>query len=287
MWSHSSQNSRVFGWTSILAAWNQGSNPQEVSTLLDNLSRDHCPPVGHFFTYLNEEQDGLKWFIYECVASSWMWNTGPRLLFIRETLDLIENLESTFPPFPGSPCGTQTVRQFLTENLSNDQLAYINMMPTLVHFGASAASAGIAAFAGAAAASAPPTAARVALHRGQRNGHIRFHVIRDVASNGKTDDVITIHKVGEDRYSYTYKDATSMSKKKECVHPNLSGSDVISMLRNLFNLLLLDVEPFQRLQVMLPTTPSILLKMSSLDSTTRDHLYDSVETVMKNWPVYA
>lgn len=280
MWSLSSQNSRVFGWTSILAAWNQGSNPQEVSTLLDNLSREQCPPVGHFFTYLNEEQDGLKWFIYECVASSWMWNTGPRLLFIREALDLIENLESTFPAFPGSPCATQTVRQFLTTTLSEDQLAYINMMPTLIHFGAGG-SAGAAP-----SATASATAATVAQLRGQRNGHIRFHVIRDV-STSKTDDIITIHKVGEDSYSYSYKDATSTYKKKECVHKNLSGSDVITMLRNLFNLLLLDVEPFQRLQVMLPTTPSIMLKMSSLTSTTRDHLYDSVETVMKNWPVFA
>ena len=113
---NTSQPTRIFGWTDILARWNAGQRGVAVDTVLNNLSSDRQFPAQHYFTYMNEEQDALKWFIYECVASSWMWNSAPRVEYIRVALDLIENVDSNFPVFPGSPAGT--VREFLTNNLS-------------------------------------------------------------------------------------------------------------------------------------------------------------------------
>jgi hypothetical protein len=269
MWS-STQNVRIFDWKNILRQWNQGSSPHEVTTVLDNLARDQCPPLSHFLTYLNNEQEGLTWFIYECIASSWMWNSGPRLLFIRDTVDLLNNPDATFPEFPGSPLTMHTVRSFLTANLTEDQLIYIDMMPPLIPANRPVGTA---------------TTAPAPL-RSPQYAPITFNVIRDRTESGKTDDLVVIRKTSDDHYSYTFTDRTSTFKKK-CVHKDLTEVEVMAMLRTLFNFLVLDNEPFDCIQVTLPTTPSILLDTESLTSSTRDMLYDSVEMVFNSWPVYA
>jgi len=254
----SSQNTRLFGWTDILARWNAGLRGLAIDTVLNNLSSGRQFPAQHYFTYMNEEQDALKWFIYECVASSWMWNSAPRIEYIRVALDLIENLDSNFPVFPGSPAGT--VRQFLTDNLDEQQLNFVQMMPPLVRQCSSPCSAS-------------PSYAKIS-----------FNIIRD-PTKSKNDDVIVIERESGETYSYTYTDKTSLASKKSCRHSGLSASQVMALLRNLLNLLLLDSEPFYGLQVVLPSTPSIMLKMNNLNSTTRDLIYDSVENVMDSWPV--
>jgi hypothetical protein len=231
-----------------------------VDTVLTNLSSGRQFPAQHYFTYMNEEQDALKWFIYECVASSWMWNSSPRTEYIRVALDLIENVDSNFPVFPGSPAGT--VRQFLTANLNAEQLDFVQMMPPLVRQCCSPC------------VSAPtPVYAK-----------ITFNVVRD-PKNSKKDDVIVIERESEETYRYTYTDKTSMAAKKSCRHSGLGMSQVMALLSNLLNLLLLDDEPFYALQVELPSTPSVMLKTTNLDSMTRDLIYESVKNVMDSWPV--
>ena len=113
---------------------------------------------------------------------------------------------------------------------------------------------------------------------------IQFTVIRD-ATTSKNDDVIMIERESEETYTYTYTDKTSKAARKSCRHSGLDVSQVMALLSNLLNLLLLDAEPFYGLQVILPSTPSVLLKMKDLTSTTRDLIYDSVENVMDSWPV--
>jgi len=283
MWSLNRQSSRVFGWTNILSRWNEQNSvhpPEEVQTVLANLKRDNSPPTSHFLTYLNEEQDGLKWFIYECIASSWTWSTGPRLHYIKEALDLIDNLSSTFPAFPGSPLDAHTVRTFLTNNLSQDDLVYIQMMPPLVSLSSYAYQAQADADAAAdAAADAEPRA-----QPSSSKPAITIHVIRDRRKDTPDDDIITIKKVDEDTYSYSYRDAHSATKSKGCVHHDLSGEDVIAMIRLLLNLLPLDDDPFDAVQLMLPSTPAILLDIESLSSHSCVLIYDSIEMVMKSWP---
>ena len=261
----SSQTTRIFGWTDILARWNSGLRGVAVDTVLHNLSSGRQFPAQHYFTYMNEEQDALKWFIYECVASSWMWNSAPRVEYIRVALDLIENVDSNFPVFPGSPDGT--VRQFLTNNLSVEQLDFVQMMPPLTYQSCCGTSSPCAT------TQAAPLYAK-----------IQFTVIRDPTTS-KNDDVILIERESEQTYTYTYTDKTSKAVKKSCRHSGLDVSQVMALLSNLLNLLLLDAEPFYGLQVVLPSTPSIMLKMKDLSSTTRDLIYDSVENVMDSWPV--
>ena len=283
-WS-SSQPSRVFGWTDILARWANGSRQPEVHTVLSNLSSGTQYPAQHYFTYMNEEQDALKWFVYECVASSWMWNCAPRVEYIRLTVDLIENLDSNFPLFPGSPVGT--VRQFLTANLDEDQLDFVQMMPPLVRQSAVGMSSYCCASPAPAAAAAAPQYAKIV-----------FNIIRDSKKDSSDDMVVIARESGrrpneatlcvaesEETYSYTYTDKTSKASKKSCRHSGLSRSQVKNLLSNLLNLLFLDDEPFFGLQVVLPSTPSVMLKIDDLNSRTRDLLYESVENVMESWPV--
>jgi hypothetical protein len=113
---------------------------------------------------------------------------------------------------------------------------------------------------------------------------IQFTVIRDPTTS-KSDDVILIERESEETYTYTYTDKTSKATQKSCRHTGLSMSRVMSLLSNLLNLLVLDNEPFYGLQVVLPSTPSVMLKMKDLNSATRDLIYDAVENVMDSWPV--
>lgn len=268
-WS-SSQPTRIFGWTDILARWTAGCRQPEVNTVLSNLSSATQFPAQHYFTYMNEEQDALKWFVYECVASSWMWNSSPRVEYIRVALDLIENLDSNFPLFPGSPVGT--VRQFLTANLDEDQLDFIQMMPPLVRQNQCCASP------------APAKAAAAAAKASPQYAKITFNIIRD-SKKDSSDDVVVIGRESEDSYSYTYTDKTSKASKKSCRHSGLSVCQVKNLLSTLLNLLHLDDEPFYALQVSLPSTPSVMLKTSDLDSSTRDLLYEAVDNIFESWPV--
>jgi hypothetical protein len=263
-WS-SSQPSRVFGWTDILARWSAGTRQPEVLTVLNNLSSGKQYPAQYYFTYMNEEQDALKWFVYECVASSWMWNSTPRVEYIRVALDLIENLDSNFPLFPGSP--SETVREFLTHNLDDEALDFVQMMPPLVHQNQ--------------CCSAKP---KVSAPAQPQYAKIVFNIIRD-SKKDSSDDMVVIGRDSDETYSYTYTDKTSKASKKSCRHSGLSRSQVKNLLSNLFNLLHLDDEPFYGLQVVLPSTPSVMLKMEDLNSRTRDLLYESVENVMESWPV--
>ena len=261
-------NTRVFGWKDILAEWSRGiAPPHAVETVLRNLSRQQSPPASHFFTYLNHENAGLLWFIYECIASTWMWDSGPRLHYIQQALDLVESLESTFPAFPGSPVNSHTLRSFLTTNLTEDQLVYIQMMPALVPV-----------------PEAVPEAVPVPVQEPkEKNAPMVFHILRDLQS--KHDDIITIRKMSDGTYCYKLKDKTSI---EDYVYSQkgLTRDQVISIFRTTLNMLLLDDEPYYGIQVILPTFPSVMLKVESLTAEVRDRLYDAVDMTMDSWPTW-
>lgn len=268
LWSLRTQNSRIFNWTALLKQWNDTSDsqpPVPVSTALENLRSETSPPIGHFLTYMNGEQDALKWFVYECVASSWMWGGGPRLYYIEQVLPYIDNLDSNFPLFPGSPGNNATVRSFLTSSLTQDALNYISMMPPLVSIGTTQQTPAVQ----------------------ETFPSITFNIIRSMDRSSE-DDIVCIRKLGDDTYSYMYKDPLSNCQRgKRVVQENLTSDDVMNQVRLLFNLLCVDDEPFTALQVFLPNMPTVLVNVNSLTSTTRDLLYDSIESVLDTWPVHA
>uniref|UniRef100_A0A6C0LAM8 Uncharacterized protein n=1 Tax=viral metagenome TaxID=1070528 RepID=A0A6C0LAM8_9ZZZZ len=275
LWSLRTQNARVFNWSSLLSEWAASSDsqpPVPVATVLENLRSQSSPPVAHFLTYLNEEQDALKWFIYECVASSWMWNSGPRLYYIKEVLDYVDDLNSGFPAFPGSPGTNSTVRSFLTSSLTQEQLSYINMMPPLLN-------------------TTQYTEEECEEVEEQETctcnlPPVSLHVIRSMDSSSD-DDIVVIRKTGDDSYSYSYTDALSKCSSKKTVQEGLTSEEVMNQIGLMLNLLRADDEPFTAVQVFLPNMPTVLFKVSSLCSSTRDLLYDSLEAVLDSWPVNA
>jgi hypothetical protein len=173
------------------------------------------------------------------------------------------NLDRPFPVFPGAPPSSQTVRQFLKDNLTPDEFASLSLevaVSTANHLSATMSSA-------TPRSPYPPA-------------HIR--VIRNV-DNSSFDDRISIRKMTENTYELVYIDPNGTVN---CKMIGLRPDEVIRQLRFVLNFLVVDCMPFQNVQVMLPGLPSIMLKTESIDAYCRDTLYDAMETTMANWPVY-
>ena len=305
LWS-SYSNVRIFDWKELLEEWHDSLvMPIHIQTLLDNLKEaaDHNsefdPPLSQFLNYLNHEEAGLAWFLYELVTHRWMWSSI-RLDFVRDLVDEIQNLDACFPRFPGSPWTGKTIRQWLTENLSADELDQVQMMPPLeappTYTSYSYQTPQRAPR--SQAYTPPPAPARVprsyasggydepapAPVQKPRHGAMIFYLQREGEDESEaTDDKIYVNK--EDSYdSYTLTYADTQSKVKFRTH-GLSGTKVIESVRKILRFLTIDEKPFQYLQVSLPSMPTILIKPENLTSQTRDLIYDSMEDTMDDWPV--
>lgn len=278
LWNINSQLRRVFGWTDILASWDESLTMHPyVQTVIDNLRSASNPtngrdfPLEHFTNFLNDEQDGLKWLLYEIIAMRWMVGE-PRLDYVRRLVDKIENLDSFFPNFVGSPRQTQTVREFVESNLSDDEKEYVNMLPRLV----------------AASAYVPPVQRRAPPPAGQREDVTRFLPItlrflrksgaRDIS--GKKDDVLSIYKTSAG-YNLVYNDQESSVKTYT---RDLTQQQVMQRLSNALRLVAVDDDPFDSVQLLVPNAPSVLLSPEALTSSIRDLFYDTVEAAIEEWP---
>lgn len=358
-------NLRIFGWTDILEDWNYTLAPSHhVTAVIENLRAAtnpngvHSPSLGQFLTYLNYEQDGIKWFLHECLANRWLWN-DIRIDYVRGLVDEIENLDSHFPEFPGSP--SCTVREFVNSNLENYELDYVQMMPPLApmrssccasasacaarssrrsccapssvaaapapaqqavpaqaqaqatplrptsatvgspppirrrissywtdseefdtlsgRLAAAAAEAADAAAEAAAAAEAEAEVAAAAAKAKRNSLSIMVRLLR--SDSAKDDDVIHINPSG-DNYTVRYTDRQNDSKLKMRY---LDYDGVLEYLSNFLRLVSVDELPFKSVQFSLPALPTVVVKPGNLTSQTRDLVYDSVEMVLKSWPV--
>jgi hypothetical protein len=274
-------NVRCIGWADLLEEWSETLvEPSQVRTFLDNLTTasyansTYKPTYTQLVTFLNNEQIALKWFLYESIARGWMWG-NVRVDFVQRLVDEIDNLDGCFPAFPGSPWTHMTIREWVNENLTEEQLGQVNMMPPLV---ASNYSYGY---------STPlrvPRPLNVPPIRETRSpralSKIEFRIMRDINSASK-DDRITIMKK-DDSYTFRYLDSDS---KLKFLTEGVSRENVIHTLRMTLRLLSIDEEPYQSIQVIIPSMPTILVKPENLTSQTRDLIYDSVEATMDNWPL--
>lgn len=266
LWNND-QTRRVFDWTGILLNWENTLNPSSyITTVTNNLRAASDPssgisfPVSHFLTFLNEEEDGVKWLIYEAVVLRWMYG-HVRTDYISTLVDYV-NLDTYFPIFVGSP-RSLTVRQFLEANLTEKELEEVFMMPPLVPL-ASANRQSVPL------PSSPKSAAFPS---------ITMRFLR--SDNSNDDDIMVIRKSKDNMYSVTYHDLGSSVENRS------SKFDRVSLLKYLsatLRLLQLDKEPFLSIQFTAPHMPSVMLK-TSLCSQDRDTIYDAVESVMDNWPV--
>lgn len=279
LWNINSQLRRVFGWTDILASWDDSLTMHPyVQTVLDNLRSASDPvngrdfPLEHFTNFLNEEQDGLKWLVYEIITMRWM-HGEPRLDYLRRLVDRIEDLDSFFPNFVGSPRQTQTVREFVERSLTDDEQEFVNMMPPLVRPAQQA-------YVPPVQRRAPPPAEQMDVTRFPPIvlRFLRKSGLRD--TSGKTDDVLSIYKtrVG---YNLVYNDQDSCQKTYT---RDLTQEQVMQRLSNALRLVTVDDDPFDSVQLLVPNAPSILLNPDALTSSVRDLFYDTIEAAIEEWP---
>ena len=251
------------------------------------------PTIEQFLRYFNHEQAAIAWFLFENVTHRWMWST-PRLDYVRDLVDHVENLDGYFPDFPGSPGRSQTIRQWLTANLDEDELEYVDMMPGLVPQVQVQPQAQPQAQTDSWTYETPTRPTRPASTNAPRRSTlpetapryatIQFRLLREDNNNSANDDVININKAGDDLYNVSYNDQEGGVKMKT---QSLNERQVQTFLSNTFRLLQLDNEPFVNVQVILPGLPSVMVAPEDLDSQTRDLIYDSVEMTMENWPIVA
>jgi len=312
---------RVFGWKELLEEWNASLQlPVQVKRVYDNLKAaiepdgTHDPRLAQFLTYLNYEQEGIAWFLYECLSTRWMYGTVP-INYIRSLVDEIENLDAHFPSFPGSP-QSETIRQFVQSNLTPEELEDVQMLPELVsqQYEPQSYETPIrpvrADFSYAQRAPFPPLRRTSRLPQAQRSSpqvpeapqvnrmlsqqfeklaqpqplkqtmQVRF--IR--SKNGSNDDVVNITQNSDDTYNIIYQDKQASVKSATSSVPRLAVMNFLSMT---LRLLTVDEEPFESIQFTLPSMPTILVSPENLSSQTRDLIYDSVEATMNYWPVCA
>ena len=283
MWSLYTLPSRVFGWTELLHEWSvSGVQPVQVFRVLEHLKTlDY--PITHFLHYLNNEQDGILWLLFEIVSwrtstskGSWFWEGTPRLEYVKALLDHVDNLDAGFPNFPGSPRHHATVRQFIVGNLNGKELGEVNMMPPLVP--------------------TPPPVQRTLWPQGNTQcgscsmeedgeGYAAFvlRVIRkDTPKSGTEDDVLTIRKVAADTYDLYYTDKIS---KTRTVTKGMDRAAILNNFSIILRSLHTDDDPFASVQILPPNMPTIMVDVENLCSQTRDLIYDSIESTMENWPL--
>jgi hypothetical protein len=291
LWDNEEQNVNVFNWNEILEEWNESLNMHHyVQTVIDNLKAVSDPdseydfPLSHFLKYLNWEKDGITWFLYEVVSMRWMWGES-RLDFVKDLVKRPEiKLDEGFPVFPGSPKNIRTVRKFLTDSLSEDELEYLEMPLVSNRRSAAAAAAPVPVTPPrpVRVASAPAPAPAKPVKAVRKYSDINIFLQRpDKNGKGQPDDVIHIIKDSYFQHTITYKDGVEGSTQK-IVDQDIY--DVIAYVRNIVNLNRFDREGFQFIQLSCPGAPSVLLTQY-LTAEERDLMYDALERTLKNWPV--
>jgi len=276
------QQTRIFNWRSILQEWSQSLVPTPyIETVQKNLQaateypHSYSFPLTHFLTYLNEEQEGIAWLIYEICSTRWMYG-HVRSDYLRGLVLLVDDLDQGFPAFVGSPYDSTTIREFLEGQLTPEELDTVNIMPRLV--------------------SLPPSIQRERFEARQRHRAsasvaataqaqpllpITLRFIR-AGLDSKHDDIVNIYRMNDDAFKITFRDGDGKLKTRA---RNLTRTEVMEYLSNTLRLVAIDEEPFANMQILTPNMPTVVINPKNMTSQTRDLIYDTVETTMNNWPV--
>ena len=278
LWSSEQQNANVFNWTEILEEWNESLTMHPyVQTVIDNLKAAADPdseydfPLSHFLKYLNWEKDSITWFLYEAVSMRWMWGES-RLDYVKELVHRPDvKLDEGFPVFPGSPRNYRTVRKFLTDSLSEEELEYLEMAPIRP----------LVTPPRPIRVSAPPPAPvkqKPMYHR------IEIDFQRpDVNGKGQPADTITIQRASSSLFNIDYKDNFS-DDKVIYKFENFDKHQVLEYVRNVVNLNRIDRQGFVFIQLICPGAPSVIVPQY-VTAEERDLMYDAIQRTLENWPV--
>ena len=274
------QQTRIFNWNSILAEWSQSLVPSVyIETVQKNLraaTANNSFPLTHFLTYLNEEQEGIAWLIHEICATRWIYGRV-RTDYLRGLVYVLDSVDVHFPAFVGSPRECMTIREFLENQLTADELDTLEMMPRLVALPPSIHRERFEARQRHRAAAVAPAPMRQA----QENRPITLRFMRP-GLDEKHDDVINIHRLGDDAFNIVFIDNDSVYKSRA---RRLTRKGVLEYLSNILRLVAIDEEPYANVQILLPNMPTAVITPKNMFSQTRDLIYDTVVTTMNNWPV--
>jgi hypothetical protein len=270
------QHTRIFNWNSILQEWSQSLVPSAyIETVQKNLSSataNNSFPLTHFLTYLNEEQEGIAWLIYEICATRWMYGRV-RTDYLRELVYVLDSVDVHFPAFVGSPHDSMTIREFLEDQLNAEELETVDMMPRLVP--PSIQRERFEARQRHRASTAAP------VRQGRETRPITLRFMRPELDE-KHDDVVNIHRMGDDAFNIVFRDNSSVYKSRA---RSLTRTEVMEYLSNTLRLVAIDEQPFANVQLLAPNMPTVVISPKNMTSQTRDLIYDTVETTMNNWPV--
>uniref|UniRef100_A0A6C0KM18 Uncharacterized protein n=1 Tax=viral metagenome TaxID=1070528 RepID=A0A6C0KM18_9ZZZZ len=289
-WSSTYQPRRIFGWRDILQNWNTTlAMPSYVTTVLNNLhlATLHTPdyPLSHFLDFVNNEQEGIAWLIYETISLRSL-NGTIRLDYVKQLLDLVDDLDGPFPNFAGSPSGT--IREFVNYRLTRNELDYVQMMPELISPSVSPPAHHYTHYMHLSRPSVTPAQHCTQVSRPSSSTQsftIELRILRDLKNTSSSyDDVIRISKNKDGSYNIIYHDQSSQTKSKTLF---MTRPELLKYLSNTLRLMTLDKEPFEAMQVIMPNAPSVLISIHDLTSQNRDLIYDTMESTMDNWPVKA
>ena len=283
LWS-SISNGVAYDWNTLFEQWAARSVvPMPVKAVQINLKaatdpqNRHNPSISQFMNFLNfpAEQEGAYWFLHEIVSSRWMFGEI-RIDYVREIANVID-IDIHFPHFPGAPDSSLTVREFLEANLSNKEFENLRLDRVVPD-----------AYAVEDDLEDEDDEEEVEVEVEVEYPTTQILVIRK-KNKESMDDSITIIKTGSDSYTYRYKDTLVNMRSGEnfmkCEKTSISAREVIENLRYTLNFLVIDADPFESIQVMIPGLPSIMLNTAEVTAMNRDVIYDAMEMTMRNWPV--
>lgn len=279
-WNSNTEPSTIFHWRELLENWNNSySIPYPVDTVLENLERVREANLTsyQFKKYLNftEEDEGMKWFLYECIMRKPQWNSLQFCTFLRGITDEVM-LDTGFPNFPGSPRGI-TARAFIETHLSGLEIDYLDLLPGLVPL----TTRPLPSSESSSASTSPVRTNK------SKEATMQIRIIRNINSRENEDDRITFTRTGDNLFKYTYIDPTAEPNGAKMVVDKLTSDDVIEHLSRSLHLITLDSIPFEAVQLLIPGYPSVMLPVKKLTSSTRDLIYETVESTMDNWPLLA
>jgi hypothetical protein len=305
LWDNDRQSRTIGGWDELLMEWEESLYQNAfVATVLENLKatsnwdsgKDY--PLSHFLRFLAYEPQAVKWFLYETVSLRWMWGES-RIDYVKELVRIVD-LDSTFPVFPGSPLTSQTVREFLENHLNEDELEYVEM-PSNITIRVNSDGRRIITTNPNSANSNPTSIqpSRITTPQRQEEPEPKVKKVNKVKKEKKStiaplqirfnresedDDIITIRPDNYDEdFTYTIVFRDTSAKVTHEMY-GMDEFEIQEYLSEVLRMSVVDCDPYQNIQISFPGRPQVLIPYNP-DSYTRQLIYDSVESIMNNWPI--
>ena len=111
---------------------------------------------------------------------------------------------------------------------------------------------------------------------------LRIHIIRKLepVADRERDDVITIRQNMSRDFVVNYSDHDSNVRYMFTA----SRDNLVDYLWSVFDFLCIDEEPFDKVQIVSPVHPSILLNVKTLDKRKLGTVMKTVRQMVNNWP---